>query len=90
MAINKFDTLNAEFIDQINYYFYPDYSDTLKRVINFKDDKNGLFLLEEKIKGKWVEKQKQVHQIKNGKVIHADEYENGVLKEVMIGRKRKT
>jgi hypothetical protein len=80
LAINKFDTLNAEFINQINYYFHPDYSDTLKRIINYKDDKSGLYLLEEKINGRWMQKQKLIHQIKNGIVIHADEYENAVLK----------
>lgn len=80
LSINLFDSLNKDFVDQTNYYFSPEWKDTLKRVTHRRNDHSGLFLLEEKENQVWVEKQKHIHKIQKGQIVYAEEFENGKLK----------
>lgn len=89
LDINVIDTLHPKKLQQTTYYFSPDYSDTLKKIINYEDDQQGLYAYEEKVNGQWLERQKMIHRRENGVVIYVEEYENGKLKRSYQPEKNK-
>lgn len=89
LDINLIDTLHPKKLQQTTYYFRPDYSDTLKKILNFEDDQQGWYCFEEKVNGQWLERQKMIHRRENGVVVYAEEYENGQLKRSYYPEKNK-
>lgn len=77
--LSLFDTINPRSINKVTFYFLSDLSDTVKRVIQYRNNKTGLYLMEEKVNNRWIEIQKHKHRIEHGKIVFTEEYKDGLL-----------